>query len=154
MANKNIITTSINDSFAKRPDIYLENRTEKKAYIIDVTIMTEDKISRAYIKKVTKYWALQEKVRRERDMRYVRIIPVVFTINGFVHKKSITELKKELQLKIDYAAIIKNTLIKEMKDLMYYVANENPLYLQSNASLDLLREDRTLTQEQGYHEQL
>ena len=78
-----------------------------------------------------------------RDMTYVRTIPVVFTINGFVHKKSIAELKKELQLKLDYAAIIKNTLIKEMKDLMYYVVNENPLYLNTNASLDLLREDRT-----------
>ena len=87
-------------------------------------------------------------------MRYVRIIPVVFTINGFVLNKSLTELKKELQLKFDSATIIKNSLISELKDLMYYIANENPLYFQSNASLDLLREDRTLTQEQGYHEQL
>ena len=118
-----------NDSFARRPDIYIEDRDRRKAYTIDVTIVTEENISRAYIKKISKYWTLQEKVRSEREMSYVRSIPVVFTINGFVHKKSILELKKELQLKIDYAAIIKDTLTSEMKDLMYYVTNENPLQL-------------------------
>ena len=61
-------------------------------------------------------------------MKYVRIIPVVITINGFIHKKTVAELKKELGVKLKYEEIIKNLLIKEMKDLMYYVTNENPTY--------------------------
>ena len=56
-------------------------------------------------------------------MRFVRVIPVVFTISGFIHKKSAKELK-ELGLKIDYPTIIKNMLVQEMKDVMYYVTNE------------------------------
>jgi len=128
MANKNIIKADGIESYARRPDIYLENRKEKKAYILDVTIVADENISRAYIKKVAKYWRLQEKVRSERELTYVRIIPIVFTINGFIHKKSTIELKKALGLKIKYEELIKNTLINEMKDLMYYITNENPTY--------------------------
>ena len=109
-------------------DLISTQKTEKKGYIIDTTIVADENISRAYIKKVAKYWTLQEVVRREREMKYVRIIPVVITINGFIHKKSVAELKKELGVKLKYEEIIKNLLIKEMKDLMYYVTNENPTY--------------------------
>ena len=123
MFNTNIIENRVAESIARRPDIYLEDRGKKKGYIIDVTIVCDSKIREAYIRKVGKYYRLQERIRRDRNMRFVRIIPVVFTISGFIHKKSAKELK-ELGLKIDYPIIIKNMLVQEMKEVMYYVTNE------------------------------
>ena len=107
--------------------------------------MTEEKVSTTYFKKVTIYCSLQEKVWLERLMFYVWILPVVFTFNGFVHMKSMVDLKNKLLLILDYVAFIKNTLLKVLKDFIYYVLNKNSLYLLTISSLVLLREDSTLT---------
>ncbi len=88
-----------------------------------MAIVADGNINRAYIKKVSKYWTLQERVRRERNLKFVRIIPVIITINGFIHKKSIAELK-QLNVNLSYPIIIKNLLIQEIKHIMYYVTNE------------------------------
>ena len=52
--NKDIISTRVTDIMARRPDIYLQNDAENKAYIIDVTIVTEKNATKAYAKKINK----------------------------------------------------------------------------------------------------
>ena len=64
-------------------------------------------------------------ILKDKELKYVRVIPIILTINGFVHKKSLYELKNELKINIKFDIIIKNVLVKEMKDLMYYTTNEN-----------------------------
>ena len=91
--NTNVIENRVVVSIVRRPDIYLEVRGKKKGYLIDVTIVCDSKFREAYIRKVGNYYRLHERVRRDRDMRFVRVIPLVFTISGFIHKKSVKELK-------------------------------------------------------------
>lgn len=123
--NKDIIQKDVRNILARRPDIYIEDRGKRKGYIIDVTIVKEERIKKAYIDKINKYRRLQEKLRRERDLKFVFVIPVVLTINGFIHKRSVDVLNNELKLKINFDEIIKNTLVNEMKDLMSYISGEN-----------------------------
>ena len=123
--NMNVLKYNGQEAFPRRPDIYVQNRRERKAYIIDITIVKDEKISKVYINKVNKYGTLLNMILKDKELKYVRIIPIILTINGFVHKKSLYELKNELKIIIKFDIIFKNVLVKEMKDLMYYTTNEN-----------------------------
>ena len=54
---------------------------------------------------------------------------MVFTISGFVHKKSVKELQ-DLGLIIEYATFIKFLLVQDLKVVMYYVTNEMLSYFE------------------------
>ena len=60
----------------------------------------------------------------KRWIKKVKIIPVIITINGFIYKRSMEELK-ELELEIDFTKTIRTLGIKQMKDLIFYLLNEN-----------------------------
>ena len=51
MFNKNIISHRIIDKIARRPDIY-QNDENKKAYIIDITIIKDDNYFKSYCNKI------------------------------------------------------------------------------------------------------
>ena len=119
-----MISSRVTDRMARRPDIYLQKDLNNKAYIIDVTIVTEKNSTKAYAQKINKYKALQEIIREKRGIKKVKIIPVIITINDFIYKISIEELK-ELELEIYFTKTIKTLAIKQMKDLMFYLFNEN-----------------------------
>ena len=106
---------------ARRTDIYLQIDPEEKAYIINVTIVTEWQPKHMH----NKYKPLQELIRDKR-IKQIKIIPVVITINGFIYKKSLDELRK-LELKIDFTKIIRTLTIRQMKEVMFYLFNEDVL---------------------------
>ena len=120
--NKDIISTRLTDRMVRRPDIYLQKDLNNKAYIINVTIVIENNSTKAYAQN--KYKALQEIIRDKRGIKKVKIIQVIITINGFIYKISIEELK-DLELEIDFTKTIRTLAIKQMKDLMFYLLNEN-----------------------------
>ncbi len=104
----NVLKYNGQEAFPRRPDIYVQNRRERKAYIIDITIVKDEKISKVYINKVNKYGTLLNMILKDKELKYVRIIPIILTINGFVHKKSLYELKNELKINIKFDIIFKN----------------------------------------------
>ncbi len=126
MYNKDIISKRTMKLLARRPDIYIENTGQRKGYIIDVTIVKDEKLETAYYNKLKKYRNLHEHLRNDRNLNLIITIPVVITIDGFIHCKSVNLLNDELKLKFEFDKILKNTLINEMKDLLYYITGESP----------------------------
>ena len=65
MFNKNIIDNRVTQSISRRPNIYIQNDKEKKAYIIDVTMVKDNNYFRSYCNKIIKYKPLQEKKNKK-----------------------------------------------------------------------------------------
>ncbi|MBQ9790229.1 MAG: hypothetical protein IJW24_01380 [Clostridia bacterium] len=86
MWNKEVVARSYGP-FAKRPDIFYIDGDH--AAIIDVTIVSDQNIRKAYFKKVNKYKQLQETVRKYLKVKDVQIIPIVLTINGLINDYSL-----------------------------------------------------------------
>jgi len=122
--NKNLLMDNINDHFARRPDIYLENTSEQKAYIIDVAIVNDKNIVKAYGSKLETYSTLSQKLRESKRLKYVYIYPVIITINGFINKVSVNKLNK-LGLELNYVKMIRTIIIREMQDLTFTSVNES-----------------------------
>ncbi len=72
--------------------------------------------------KINTYQILQQKLRRNRELKRVIITPVVITINGLVHKESVRKLKQE-GIEIDYKKALKYLMVNNMQDLMFYLGN-------------------------------
>ena len=126
MFNKDVISNRITENIARRPDIYMQDDLKKKSYIIDVTIVKDENYRISYGNKINKYRPLQEKIRRTRNITYVKIIPVVITINGFIYQNSLQDLKP-LKLDLDWEKIIRTLLINEMKDLMFSIFHDTSI---------------------------
>ncbi|BFU22537.1 hypothetical protein, conserved [Entamoeba histolytica] len=99
-------------------------------------ICQDNNLELNYIHKINKYKELQEKIRNNREIKYVEIIPVILSINGLIHKESAKRLKS-LKLQLDFSTIIQTIIIKNMKDLMFYTFNSDSTLEeeQSNASM-------------------
>jgi len=80
--NKEIIPRSVLASIARRPDIYYEDYNKNLAIIIDVTIVQDENVEQGYIYKINKYSMLQEYIRRNKNIKDVYILPMVFTTRG------------------------------------------------------------------------
>ncbi|BFU24574.1 hypothetical protein, conserved [Entamoeba histolytica] len=128
---------------------------EKKGYIIDVVICQDNNLELNYIHKINKYKELQEKLRNNREIIYVEIIPVILSINGLIHKESVRRLKT-LKLQLDFSKILQTIIIKNMKDLMFYTgnsgstleeeqSNSNMLEMNSNAEIEHIEETEIIT---------
>ena len=78
-------------NYHKRPDINIEQDNEI-AYIIDVTIVKNDRERSAYSEKANNYRTLAEKVRNDGGVKKVIIVPVVVTIKGTINKFTIQKL--------------------------------------------------------------
>ncbi|BFU20666.1 hypothetical protein, conserved [Entamoeba histolytica] len=133
--NKDLLVSD-NSFHDKRPDIYYQNMKEKKGYIIDVAICQDNNLELNYIHKINKYKELQEKLRNNREIIYVEIIPIILSINGLIHKESARRLKT-LKLQLEFPKILRTIIIKNMKDLMFYTFNSGSTLEeeQSNASM-------------------
>ncbi|KAL1446771.1 hypothetical protein WDU94_015646 [Cyamophila willieti] len=83
---------------SNRPDILFINKQEKKAALIDIKIPLDDNIHIAYTEKIMKYEDLKKQVKNMYQLEEVRVIPIIITTNGLVHKNTEDNLKK-IQIK-------------------------------------------------------
>ncbi|BFU22483.1 hypothetical protein, conserved [Entamoeba histolytica] len=116
---------------------------EKKGYIIDVAICQDNNLELNYIHKINKYKELQEKIRNNRELICVEIIPVILSINGLIHKESARRLKT-LKLQLDFAKILRTIIIKNMKDLIFYTGNSGST-LEEEQSNEIMLEMNFMT---------
>lgn len=83
---------------SNRPDILFINKQEKKGALIDIKIPLDDNIHTAYTEKIMKYEDLKRQVKNMYQLEEVRVIPIIITTNGLVHKNTEDNLKK-IQIK-------------------------------------------------------
>ncbi|XP_045474936.1 uncharacterized protein LOC123680863 [Harmonia axyridis] len=76
-----------------RPDIVLLNKTEKSCEIIDITVPSDDSISRAYTEKITKYFDLSFELKEMYKLKKISIIPLVMSVNGLVEEHLVDNTK-------------------------------------------------------------
>ncbi|XP_045463805.1 uncharacterized protein LOC123673363 [Harmonia axyridis] len=76
-----------------RPDIVLLNKTEKSCEIIDITVPSDDNISRAYTEKITKYFDLSFELKEMYKLKKISIIPLVMSVNGLVEEHLVDNTK-------------------------------------------------------------
>ncbi|XP_044757776.1 uncharacterized protein LOC123315935 [Coccinella septempunctata] len=76
-----------------RPDIVLLNKREKSCVIIDITVPSDDNISRAYTEKLTKYFDLSFELKEMYRLKKISIIPLVMSVNGLVEEHLVDNTK-------------------------------------------------------------
>ena len=116
--NKEVLPRSTGN-YPKRPDLYLEIGGET-GYIFDVSIVKDNKVRETYSTKVGKYQQLSQKLHDEKGLKKAYIIPVIISTNGLLNKHSVQRLI-DLEINIKWHPIIRELLIHQMKDIMFYL---------------------------------
>ena len=57
--NKNLLTDNTS-MFSRRSDIYIQDTEVNKSYIIDIVIVSDNRLMKMYINKINKYKPLQD----------------------------------------------------------------------------------------------
>ena len=116
--NKEVLPRSTG-AYPKRPDVYVEFGQEL-AYIFDVAIVSDHKVRETYSQKVGKYQQLSQMLYQEKGIKKAMIIPVIISTSGLINKHSYQRLR-ELEINIKWAPIIRELIINQMKDIMFYL---------------------------------
>lgn len=90
------ITTDIGVEH-NRPDMVVWHKKLKTVEIIDFAVPQDYNLARTYGEKISKYEALAYQIKNLWQQKEVRIIPLVISANGLVHKKT-TQHLSELNL--------------------------------------------------------
>lgn len=69
-----------------RPDIMVLEKTTKTLCIIDIGIPLDDNLEKVYQEKIHKYSPLAEELRTIWEIRKVKILPIIISANGLIHK--------------------------------------------------------------------
>jgi len=71
---------------ARRPDIVVVNKQEKKCTIIDISVPADKRIGEKENEKVEKYQDLKREIARMWNMRALQVVPIVVGSLGSVTK--------------------------------------------------------------------
>ena len=66
------------------------------------------------------YKTLVERIRQNKGIQKVYIIPIVVTISGFISNQSIERLKT-FKINIKWPPIIREIIINQIKDIMFFL---------------------------------
>ncbi len=95
---------------ARRPDIVVVNKGERKCTIIDIAVPGDSRTSDKEKEKVDKYQDLKREIKRIWNMRSVIVVPVIVGALGSVTKK-LDEWLEKLDITINTAILQKTTLL-------------------------------------------
>ena len=119
--NKEVMPRS-SGQYPKRPDVYVEVNNEV-AYIFDVSIVKDERLRATYSEKMGKYQELAQKLHDEKKLTKSYIVPIIISTNGLISSYTAKRLI-DLEINIKWPPIIRELLITQMKDLMFYL-NQN-----------------------------
>ena len=114
--NTNVVSTAAG-GFPKRPDVMYKDK--ENIIIMDAALVADHNIHKTFAHKLKKYDELIEFFKSGMRVRKEVIIPLVISINGLIHKDTIRLLKKE-RIAIDWITVVRNILVRNMKDVLYY----------------------------------
>ncbi|XP_044762004.1 uncharacterized protein LOC123319205 [Coccinella septempunctata] len=86
-----------------RPDMVIFDKVNKTAIIIDFAVPQDQNLTKTYTEKMTKYEALAQQIRDMWKLRDARIMPLIISANGLVHRKTTQHL---LELKLPQNTIM------------------------------------------------
>ena len=124
--NKNIIEsgTKFDDQIITciRPDIYLHLKEQNIIYLFEITVCADKYIDDRFISKFDKYKLLQRYLVSLKYCKQCVIIPVVFSISGFVHFKS-REMLDFLGLQLNWIKMCRNICVESALELIRILSN-------------------------------
>ena len=95
---------------ARRPDIAVVNKQDKKCTIIDIAVAADKRIGEKENEKVEKYQDLKREIERMGNMRTVQVVPIVVGSLGSV-KKNLDKRLGKSNVKISVSLLPKTTLL-------------------------------------------
>ena len=95
---------------ARRPDIVVVNKQERKCTIIDIAVKADKRIGEKENEKVEKYQDLKREIARLWNMRTVQMVPTVKGSLGSV-TKNLDKWLGKLNVKISISLLQKTTLL-------------------------------------------
>ena len=95
---------------ARRPDIVIVKKKEKKCVLIDISIPGDIRISEKEQEKINKYDELRVEVKKLWEMKDVRVIPIVVGALGSI-SKNLQEYVNKLEVEISSALLQKTALL-------------------------------------------
>ncbi|EMD47881.1 reverse transcriptase, putative, partial [Entamoeba histolytica KU27] len=100
---------------------------KKEAMIIDMTIVRDKNISKAFTDKINMYSKLHKHIRKIERLVRVIVIRVVITVSGLINKETVRLLKAE-GIEIPWEIMTRENVITNMKDLMRYCGDNSGEY--------------------------
>ncbi|XP_022188758.2 uncharacterized protein LOC111047332 [Nilaparvata lugens] len=80
-----------------KPDILVLDQLEKRAYIIDITVPSDENAQKTRGEKIRKYQELSFELKEMYGLNTVRVLPIVITVNGLI-LKSVVEICRSIDL--------------------------------------------------------
>lgn len=77
-----------------RPDITIIDKKEREGIFIDVAIPANRNIRRTYTEKRNRYSELAVEIKRSWNLKKVKIIPIVISAEGIIHKELREDIRK------------------------------------------------------------
>ena len=92
-----------------QPDITVYDYKEKNVLIFDVSIVNKKYLEERFKTKNKKYSELALNLKEMSGLKYSMVIPVIVSVEGLIHKKSV-ELLDQAGIKINWGKSITNIL--------------------------------------------
>ncbi|XP_039297920.1 uncharacterized protein LOC120354623 [Nilaparvata lugens] len=80
-----------------KPDILVLDQLEKRAYIIDIAVPSDENSQKTRGEKIRKYQELSFELKEMYGLNTVRVLPIVITVNGLI-LKSVVEICRSIDL--------------------------------------------------------
>ena len=115
--NTNVVSATAGD-YPKRPDICFKDK--ESVLIADAAIVADHNLHKTFAHKIRKYEELVEFFGTSIKIKEKIIIPIVVSINGLIHRDTVNLIKNKLRRQIDWRTVIRNIVVRNMKDIMFY----------------------------------
>jgi hypothetical protein len=79
---------------ANRPDIIVKDHVNKYTYLTDIVVPGTTNLEKTYREKINKYAELADEIRRIRNQKEIKIIPLLVSATGIVPKNLFNSLKE------------------------------------------------------------
>ena len=97
-----------------QPDITVYDYKEKSVLVFDVSIVNKKYLEERFKTKNKKYSELALNLKEMSGLKYSMVIPVIVSVEGLTHKKSV-ELLDQAGIKINWGKAITGMLVYNIK---------------------------------------
>jgi len=92
-----------------QPDLTIINKEKKYGILIDIAIVNTNRMNEAYKSKIDTYKDTSVKIKQEKELNSIRVIPVIISNDGLIYKQT-TALMEEVGIKVDWDEAIREVL--------------------------------------------
>ncbi|XP_052748311.1 uncharacterized protein LOC128200110 [Galleria mellonella] len=111
-----------------RPDIILQNKTNKITYLIDIAVPNTHNIQKTIAEKISKYTELKDEITRLWKQEKVYVIPIVLSTTGVIPKHLHHSLKEIDLRKTLYTTLQKAVILNTCRIVRKFLQIENETF--------------------------